>query len=349
MQKILTVFLVFAVIYLLIKDDIKSPPEKMRAVVMPEYNQDMQKNTKDKSGKQKAEEPLVLEGSFLERTLSKMMINTLKTEDGRLFMESLIQPMGNSAQDGFVIRMNNDAQVKRMFKIRTFGDEDETQKHAYCGNIVTVDYKIFDMRNIIVSEKTDNFPLGRSNVPGLDAVIVGMQKGQTRHAIISSKYFPDTSGNKEQRFKISVTLKDINLTGSVDASEVQLFDDVIANKTPLLCGNKAVFDVKVINLSKNKQVFDSKANGSPVDMKIGDIGQPAIFSFALHNKTAAGARTVITPGKYLKSYAAPISKIFPNGNFQENDYYMIIFNNFEELDPRNKAKTVTPEHLKQTR
>ena len=74
-----------------------------------------------------------------------------------------------------------------MFDIKTFGEGEVGP--ATCGHIVTVIYKILSPSNMVISENTVTYPLGSNQIaPGVDAVIVGMKTGQTRHATISSKY-----------------------------------------------------------------------------------------------------------------------------------------------------------------
>ncbi len=259
-------------------------------------------------------------------------MNVLKTDEGRLFLESLIQPMNKSvAGSGASFEMNSDKFINALFKINTFGNGEKGP--ASCGHIVTVQYKILSLTNTLLEENTATFPLGSNKIaPGLDAVIVGMKTGQTRHATISSKYFPETYSNKLSAFKVNVLLKEIMPENFVD-NNVKIFDDQLSYKIPLFCGGKAVYDAKITKLSDGKVIYNSVDTGKKISMQIGNLSYPMIFSHSLHNKIPVGNRTVIAKGKLFKSYASNFSTIFPENSLPEDEYFMVEFFNFDNQMP----------------
>ena len=76
------------------------------------------------------------------------MINILKSDEGRMFMESMLQPM------------NNDNFIQSIFKINSFGDGEKGP--APCGHIVTVHYKILNIQNTVLEDKVVTFPHGNA-------------------------------------------------------------------------------------------------------------------------------------------------------------------------------------------
>jgi hypothetical protein len=255
-----------------------------------------------------------------------VLSNVLKTNEGRLFLESLLQPMKDSdgINEGF--KMNSDNFVNSLFEINTTGVGGKGP--ASCGHIVKVDYKIFAANNALVEQNAATFPLGSGKIaPGLDAVIVGMKVGQTRHATISSKYFKDTANDKTSVFKVNILLQDIMPDNFAD-NDVKIFDDQLAYKMPLLCGSLAVYDVKITSLRDNNIIYNSVGTGNKISMQLGNLAYPMIFSHALHNKIPIGTRTVIAKGKLFKSYASANSAIFPEKTLPEDEYFMIEFFKF---------------------
>jgi hypothetical protein len=235
------------------------------------------------------------------------------------------------AGSGNGFEMNSDKFINALFKINTFGDGEKGP--ASCGHIVTIQYKILSLTNSILEENTATFPLGSNKIaPGLDAVIVGMKTGQTRHATISSKYFPETSSNKLSSFKVNILLKEIMPENFIDDT-IKIFDDQLSYRVPLFCGGKAVYDAKITKLSDGKVIYNSVDTGTKITMQIGNLVYPMIFSHALHNKIPVGNRTVITKGKFFKSYASNFSTIFPETMLPENEYFMLEFFNFENQMP----------------
>ena len=244
-------------------------------------------------------------------------------------MESMLQPMNKSvAGSGSGFQMNNDSFINSIFKISTFGEGEKGP--SSCGHIVTVQYKILSTSNVVLEEKTATFPLGSGKIaPGLDAVIVGMKTGQTRHATITSKYIPETAQDKVSMFKINVLLKEI-VPDNFIGDDVKIFDDQLAYRIPLVCANKAIYDAKITRLGNGEIVYNSVDTGKKINMVIGNLNYPVIFSHALHNKIPVGTRTVIAKGKLFKSYASDHSTIFPDKKLPENEYFMVEFFNFDD-------------------
>lgn len=322
MQRILTLIIAAGVIYMLFQQNISS-----MNLSQPPFEEN-RKNENQSVKQEEKEKEAAPSGNFLEKTLSNVLLNVLKTDDGRLFLESLLQPesknMGN--QEG-VFEFNSANFINSLFKISTFGEG--AKGPASCGHIVTVEYKILTPANYVVEENTITLPLGSENaVPGLDVVVVGMKTGQTRHATISSKYFSETAHNSSSIFKLNVLLKEIMPNNFADDS-VKIFDDKISYNKPLLCGNTVIFDARITQLKDGKVIYDSVALNKKINMKLGNINYPMIFSHSLHNKIPVGTRTVIAKGGLFKSYMSIHSAIFPDKILPENEYFMIEFFNFD--------------------
>ena len=321
MQKILTLIISIAIIYMIFKhniDGIKVPPVEMN-----------DKNKPDNSSSS-TQVPTDMTGNFVEKTISNVLVNVLKTDEGRMFFENILQPINKPmAGSGQGFKINNDNLVEAMFDIKTFGEGGEGP--ATCGHVVTVAYKILAANNMLISEKTVSYPLGSDQIaPGVDAVIVGMKIGQTRHAVISSKYTDRVGAqtDKVDSFKLNVILKEIMPQNFVD-EDVKVFDDEIAYKLPLLCGGNAVYNARIIKLSNSEVIYDSKSSGNKINMKVGNLAYPVIFSYALHNKIPVGIRTVIAKGKLFKSFLNEFSTIFPQTKLPENEYFMLELYDFE--------------------
>jgi len=319
MQKILTLIITGAIIYMIFQQNLKSiaPPAHLKPQTESEKIEDSPKGGTE------------LSGSFFEKTLSSVLINVLKTDEGRMFMESMLQPMNKSvAGSGGGFSMNSESFITSIFKISTFGEGEKGP--VSCGQIVTVQYKILSSTNVVLEEKTATFPLGSGKIaPGMDAVIVGMKTGQTRHATITNKYIPETVKDKISSFKINVLLKSI-MTENFINDDVKIFDDQLAYRIPLVCANQAIYDAKITRLSDGEILYNSVDSGKKINMVIGTLTYPVIFSHALHNKIPVGTRTVIAPGRLFKSYASDNSTIFPKKKLPEDEYFMVEFFNFDE-------------------
>lgn len=319
MQKVLTLLITAVILYMIIQHN--------RDSMNPRSTNPTVENSSNKGDNKDNGEMPELDGNFLERTISKVIINALKTEEGRLFMENLFTPMDQpiaGSRQGY--KLNNNNLVKSMFNIQTFGEGKGGA--VSCGHMVTVRYKLSNLNNIELLAKTDTYPLGnQKNIPGLDAIIVGMKVGQMRQAVISSKFVSDSTGNKSPNYKLTVELLDV-VPKIFVGDEVKIFDDEIAYQFPLLCGQNVAFDAKVTKLSNGKIIYDSTASGKKLETTIGNIVYPVIVSHALHNKIAVGSRTVIAPGRLFKSFATEHSTFFPDKVLPANEYFMLELMNF---------------------
>lgn len=320
MQKVLTLLITAVILYMIIQHN--------KGNLSPSTNRSQTENNVTEQEKGDKSDIPDLDGNFLEKTLSKVIINTLKTEEGRLFIENLFTPMDQPiAGSGKGYKLNNNNLINSMFNIKTFGEG--VGGAVSCGHMVTVRYNVTTLNNLEVVNKTDTYPLGNqeSNIPGLDAIIVGMKVGQVRQAVIASRFLNKTGGNSGSNYKISVELLDVVPKVFID-DDVKIFDDEIAYHFPLLCGQKVSFDAKVTKLSNSEVIYDSKNNNKKMQTVIGNIVDPIIVSYALHNKIAVGSRTIIAPGKLFKSFAAENSTIFPDKVLPANEYFMLELSDF---------------------
>lgn len=265
-----------------------------------------------------------MSGNLLEKTLSKVLVNILKTEEGKMFFENILQPMNKpiaGSDHGF--KVNNNHLIDSIFKIKTSGIGEKGP--SSCGHIVTVKYTLLGFANIKVDKKTETFALGSEKIiPGLDAVIVGMKTGQTREAIIPGKYISKDNNKPTSSLKVSVTLNEI-IPQNFVGDDVKIFDDEVSYKMPLVCGNRVSYNARITKLSTGDIIFDTEKNGEKINMKIGDLNYPVIFSHALHNKIPTGTRTVIAKGKLFQSFATNYSKIFPDSALPKEEYFMAEF------------------------
>jgi hypothetical protein len=262
-----------------------------------------------------------IEGGFIERTISKVMINVLKTPQGQETFIKMIQPLNSDGQntDSLVLEMNNSNLINKIFEIETNGNEKSTK--AICGNIVDVEYLIQDFAKGTSETKRENIELGSQKVDiSLSTIIVGMSEGQKRKAMIKDKFFQNGISENQMPKKIEVTLHKIIEKQFLDLSKIKIFDNVVNRYVPYLCGDKIDFEIKISKID-GTEIFKSKA-GETDNYRVGDRSFPMIFGYGVFNKTKSGTRTIITPAKYLKTFD---DKVFPTFNIKNNnsEYYII--------------------------
>lgn len=320
MQKFITTIIACGIIYLIIEKNFTSSNTPNIPLQTPK--QETSANTE-------------FQGNFIERGLSNIISNIIKTEDGKILLESIIKPVNSMVSGkGDDFPTSGEHFINSMFKIKTSDNLHSNTKHdtASCGHRVKVSYKISNMKNKILEENTKIFNIGSGAIaPGLDAVIVGMKIGQKRDAVINNKYIPETRSDKSDLFKLSVSLQEIYSENFADET-IKIFDDLISYKVPLFCSNKIAYHAKITQLSNNKVIFNSKDSNEKIKMILGDRNYPMIFSHGIHNKIPVGTRTIISKGSFFKSENSEFSTIFPDKKLPENELFMIEFSNFSHLD-----------------
>ena len=327
MKKILSFLIAVAIIYTIVKAKIQDLPESIKP------SEKVTTETRDQPNTvAKPDTPIT--GNFLEKTLSNVVLNALKTEEGRTFLENILQPMNKPFADGkHSILVSRDL-VKPLFKITDFGTG--TIGPALCGHLVTIHYQILDMGNRIIVENDKTFILGtKPIIPGIDAIVPGMMVGQTRQAIVSPKYayyeqqYRQKNIDYESPYRVNIVLNAILPIGSINSNEVKIFDDEVAYKTPFLCGDKVKFDTKITKLSSDQVIFDSRKQGKKVEIKIGDIAYPMIISYALHGKIPIGTRTVIAKGKLFKTLGSSLNKMIEQDKISKDEYLLLELTNLQ--------------------
>jgi hypothetical protein len=273
-----------------------------------------------------------LEGGFFERLLSRIFINTLKTERGRLLIEKVFQPVNVPASDpDFSMKMNDRMYLDSQLQMKVV-EQGSGGVRAICGHKVEIDYKIMNMNNMILESGVKKIILGSGQmIKSMENLIIGMQEGGIRKGVVPSILAyeaPDYKGkkplNKTSSYKLSISLKKIDSDVYIEHN-TKIFDNEIAFRLPMLCGDKLRTHAKIMKID-GKVMYDSRKLGNALGFRLGDQSYPIIFSHGLFNKQDSGTRTIIFKGKYLKSFdgANPMSNFDPK-SFNPEEYYILEF------------------------
>ena len=291
--------------------------------------------------REKVPEADKFEGNMIEKYLSNVAVNVLKTPEGRAFFENLVTPIGIGveAKDSGSSEEIQNKMLESLFKVSVIQPGDG--REACCGHIAQFKYQVTDsVGNIVEQESTQIIQLGsREIIPAIENIIPGMKVGELRVATSPGEYAYDAKKFRRESLRfgepvqIELRLLDVQPNFVINPSEVRIFDDRISFQIPILCGDVVKFRVKIISFN-GEEVFDSNSAfaGQKIQMRVGDNNFPAIFSYSLHKKIPVGKRTVIAPGKYFRSMMSKdINKIF-SGKYQlpnPKEYFLIEFYDIE--------------------
>jgi hypothetical protein len=196
-----------------------------------------------------------------------------------------------------VLKVNNQAYLDTIFHIKNKTEVDSGTS-AYCGADVVASYKIFNDRQVFVDEAKALLHLGDFELPALENVIIGMKEQETRTAMIfypyagSLKDYMLSDEEKMKGLKMQVTLSKV-LSKTIEG--VRIFDNMASFDKTIICGENTSSKVRITDF-QGKVISQQDLN-----YKVGDRNYPAIFSYALFNKSAGSTRSVVSPAKYLKS------------------------------------------------
>lgn len=276
--------------------------------------------------------PEEFEGTSFEKTVSKIVVNIMKTEKGRLLVEKMLRPVTMAPEDSdFTVKANDRTVIDNLLNIKEVNIG--TGRSAVCGHRALVEYRVANMSDLILDKGTKEITLGEGSIfYGLDNVVVGMKEGGFTRALVNHKLAYDHAEykgkkpiNKTNDYKLEVKL--IEVISKMDIkSDVRIFDDKISLKFPLMCGDRASFDVKIEELG-GKTILNTKSNGHSIGYKLGDSTFPIIFSHSLFNKHDKGSRFVILPGTYLKRFDNNIFGMMNKELIKNKAHYLIEFSN----------------------
>lgn len=324
MNKMLTYIVGALIIYAIVDSKMT---EKQQNNVIKKHD------ANEQTSKEDTELDISPSGNMFEKSLSNLLVNVLKTPEGRTFFENMIQPKNKSTLgDDLGFKLNGTQIIEGLFKIQTNGEG--TVGPASCGHVVHANYQILTMDNIIVEESKKTFRLGSNEImPGLENVIIGMYIGQTRSAIIPASFAYNKQLSEDKKpglnYQVKVTLIDI-IPKTFITKDVKIFDDAIAYKTPCICGSRVSFDMLVTKIN-GEVVYNSKTTGQKIQMILGDMSYPMIISHGLTGKIPVGNRTIIAQGKYFRSLGdAKINNIFKNQQLPMDEYFLIEFSDLTD-------------------
>ena len=244
--------------------------------------------------------PLGYFSNFIANLLAKIA----QSPGGQEFMTKLIRPMQNSQAE-------NASYLDAVFSIVDKVKSDEKKDRAYCGSTVVVDYSIWQNEQIIVLENDKEMTLSDHHIPALVNIIVGMQVGATRSAIIpywcagSLQSKMPSSQKKANGLKIQVVLKKVL---SSQFENVRLFQNSNQFAHPILCGQSIAPKLRIWTLN-NQLLFDDI-----FPMRLGDSKCPMIFSYSLFNTIAASPISILAYGKYFMHFGGSFNPELKNLN-----------------------------------
>lgn len=294
MQKILSFFIFIFLVYSIFKSrvvDFSGVKETLNSF------SDLSKDIKnDNSNGDKEKKSQELQGNFIEKSVSTIAANLLKTDQGKEFFNKLIQPKYNvEGGQGLLVKSNNQDVIRSFFMINDIAAG--SGEPACCGQRVKVLYKTYDI-NGTSKDSEEDFILGFSrSSPTLDSIIVGMQKGGSRSAVIKDpKYLMKDLSNAPQGFQTHISLLE-TYPIKFEKSKIHIFDTTSGYSMPVLCGDTIDMKIKIADLG-GKEFYTSQK----ISFTLGGGSEewPDFFSYILFNKITYGSRFVIAPAIYLE-------------------------------------------------
>lgn len=275
-----------------------------------------------------------LEGSNFEQSISKILLNIMKTDKGRLVIEKILRPTYAPVEDSdFTIMAGSRKGIDTIFnveeKIPGIG------RQAVCGHKVKVEYKIINMNDLIIDTGTKDIILGEGKVFfAFDNIIVGMQEGATRKALVNKAFAYEHKNYKGKKpinetndYRVEVKLLEI-LSDMHFGDGLRLFDDKVSLSLPVMCGQRAGFNLKIEEMG-GAIIYDTKLKNREMNFILGDETVPILFSHALFAKDNKGSRIVFTPGKYLKRFDSAIFGLMNKELIKDDKYYLLEFSDIK--------------------
>lgn len=273
-----------------------------------------------------------MEGTGFEKSVSKILVNIMKTEKGRLMLEKMFRPMNSPIQDkDYTMNVNDRMILDNILNIKV--SKESGGRRAICGHRVKVKYSIANMSDMIMDKGERQMHLGSGEIfQGLDNVIVGMKEGEVRTALIPDKFAYESRDyegkkplNATKDYRMEVTLNKIESPEDF-GDDLYIFDDKVSLKFPMMCGDVANFDARIEELG-GKILFDTFGTHHNISYRLGDKNYPLVFSHILFNKDSKGTRHAFLPGKYLQGFTHNVFVDMDQSSIMPEKYYLVKFSN----------------------
>lgn len=317
MQKILTFFIFILLIYSIVKSKIiDNDSVKNLFNMMGSPNEAVV----DKNSEAPKSAPVELKGNFIERSISNIAANVLKTPQGKNFFNKLIQPQYEMSDNiGMVIKGNNNEAIRSLFMITDI--KEGLGEALCCGQKAKVSYTIYNDKGESTS-LTKDIVVGSSDLaPNFDSVIVGMSKNSQRSAVLKNirelENQMDNEDNQIPQSQVDATILEL-YPNNFDVFKILIFDDSYGYTTPILCGDNISLKIKIKTLD-NKQLY----NSDKILFTVGQLNTewPEFFSYVLYNKILPGSRFAIVPTSYILGVAKRLSLNLENESYVIIEFY----------------------------
>ncbi len=168
-------------------------------------------------------------------------------------------------------------------------------KKSICGQKIKALYIIENLEKKPVETKTIEYVVGKHTTKELNL----LANGAHLNSIISCNYLTEEVGEKDvfnkKHQRINLTVLEHLTINDIDFSKIKIFDEYVTTAKPIECDDLAEFKYKI-----------SKVNGVSlkkgfIKFRLGDYSYPVVLSYILDSMPVLGSRTIILPGKYLRS------------------------------------------------
>ena len=269
-----------------------------------------------------------MEGNFLERSISKIVSNVIKTEEGKELFTKMIRPTNSFAEnDGVTIKFDDKKILNSLFKITEITPGQGMP--ACCGDKVKINYKLYkpegtenqDLEIVLGSKLKNNF---------ITSLFIGMKKNSKISALVPNNTenisINELQVDQSKYTQIEASLIEISHS-EINPREIKIFNDGFSYFLPVLCGDKIKFNLVIEDLA-GEILFTTEKEKVKIEMNLGDEQFPAIFSYAIFNQTISVNRTIIAPAKYLRK----CDKKFNLSNVNNNQYILMKITDLENLN-----------------
>lgn len=265
-----------------------------------------------------------IEGNFVERALSRVASNALKTPEGQTFLNNLVVKDYKKLNQEDPYNITDIDLVANLHNIEA--DNSKATHKIYCGDIVKVKYIIKDVHDKQLESATKLVTLGEGNLlPALEDAIANSYVGSKLKLITPLEYgyhsaaykFNINSKNKPAIVKVEAEIIS-KANPNQETNKIYKSNKFFAHQKPLSCGQSLNFTYKLTELD-GKEIMQQKNYA----YKIGLRSDPIIFSRALFNEIKASHLQVIFAGRELKNFENKFNAKFKNKQLKDDKFYYL--------------------------
>ena len=253
------------------------------------------------------------EGNVLERFVSHVALNVIKTKTGMSAFNKVISAKKPHVHMNENIKINDFNMFNSLLNVKN-NNKYRHNIHASCGDNVEIQYFVQDNKSNIIygNYQKQKCTLGNKEIPmAIENLVINMRPGEIKTATLEGEYIyhllktyglklnpqtqNDTDRTGKQVYYLQVELNEIfdKKSTQYSANDFIVFNSHISMSTPVMCGENVYITVQIDSIN-HKNLFNDT-----IKFSLGGSTTPLFINYGAPGLSGQNVRTILTTARFL--------------------------------------------------